>query len=45
NPSVEGLAFELEANDDTSRGMRTCGVAVFEVADWSLDGAHLTLFR
>src|SRR5690242_19331477 len=24
NPSIERLAWELEANDDTNRGMRTC---------------------
>ena len=45
NPSVEGLAWELEANDETNRGLRTSGVAVFEVADWALDGARMTLFR
>ncbi|MFN2537249.1 MAG: histidine phosphatase family protein [Mycobacteriales bacterium] len=45
NPSVERLAWELEANDDTNGGMRTCGVAVFEVADWSLAEARMTLFR
>jgi phosphohistidine phosphatase len=45
NPSVERLAWELEANDDTSSGMRTCGVAVFEVADWALTEARMTLWR
>ena len=45
NPSVERLAWELEANDDTNRGMRTCGLAVFEVADWSLADARMTLWR
>ncbi|MCW2673739.1 MAG: phosphohistidine phosphatase [Frankiales bacterium] len=45
NPSVARLAWELEANDETNRGMRTSGVAVFEVADWSLDGARMTTFR
>ena len=45
NPSVERLAWELEANDDTNRGMRTCGVAVFEVDDWTLAGARMTHWR
>jgi phosphohistidine phosphatase len=45
NPSFERLAWELEANDDTNRGMRTCGLAVFEVADWSLAGARMTDWR
>ena len=45
NPSVERLAWELEANDDTNRGMRTCGLAVFEVSDWSLADARMTLWR
>jgi phosphohistidine phosphatase SixA len=42
NPSIERLAWELEDNDDTNRGMRTCGIAVFEVADWTLAGARMT---
>ena len=42
NPSIERLAWELEANDDTNRGMRTCGVGVFEVADWTLAEARMT---
>ena len=45
NPSVERLAWELEANDQTDRGMRTCGVAVFEVASWQLDGARMTAWH
>ena len=45
NPSVERLAWELEANDDTNRGMRTCGLAVFDVDDWTLSGARMTLWR
>ena len=45
NPAVERLAWELEANDDTNRGMRTSGVAVFEVDDWSLSGARMTAWR
>jgi len=45
NPSIERLAWELEANDDTNRGMKTCGLAAFEVADWSLADARMTLFR
>lgn len=45
NPSVERLAWELEANDDTNRGMRTCAVAAFEVADWTLADPRMTLFR
>ena len=45
NPSIERLAWELEANDDTNRGMRTCGLAVFEVDDWTLAGARMTDWR
>lgn len=45
NPGVERLAWELEANDDTTRGMRTCGIAVLEVADWELSGARMTDWR
>jgi phosphohistidine phosphatase len=45
NPSIEQLARELEANDDTSRGMRTCGVAVFDVADWTLGDARMTAWH
>ena len=45
NPSIERLAWELEASDDTNRGMRTCALAVFEVADWTLTDARMTLFR
>ena len=45
NPGVERLAWELEANDDTNRGMRSCGIAVFEVADWELSGARMTAWR
>jgi phosphohistidine phosphatase len=42
NPSLERLAWELEDNDDTNRGLRPCGVGVFEVRDWTLSGARLT---
>jgi phosphohistidine phosphatase len=39
NPAIEQLAWELDdsdqARDRTNRGMRTSGVAVFELADWS----------
>lgn len=45
NPGVERLAWELEANDDTNRGMRTCGIGVFEVDDWELSGARMTAWR
>jgi phosphohistidine phosphatase len=45
NPSIEQLAWQLEPNDETSRGMRTCGVAVFEVADWTLGGARMTAWH
>jgi phosphohistidine phosphatase len=45
NPSVERLAWELEVNDDTNKGMRTCGLAVFDVADWSLAEPSMTLWR
>lgn len=45
NPGIERLAWELEANDDTNRGMRTCGIAVFEVDDWTLAGARMTDWR
>jgi phosphohistidine phosphatase len=45
NPSIERLAWELEANDDTNGGMRTCGVAAFEVDDWALAEARMTLWR
>jgi phosphohistidine phosphatase len=45
NPSLERLAWELEDNDDTNRGMRTCGLAVFEVADWTLADPRMTDWR
>jgi phosphohistidine phosphatase SixA len=45
NPSVEQLAHELEATDQTNRGMRTSGVAVFEVSGWHLEQASLTHWR
>jgi len=45
NPSIERLAWELEANDDTNRGMRTCGIGVFDVDDWTLTGARMTDWR
>ncbi|MCU1600335.1 MAG: phosphohistidine phosphatase [Frankiales bacterium] len=45
NPGVERLAWELEANDDTNRGMRTCGIGVFEVAGWDLSGARMEAWR
>lgn len=49
NPSVERLAWELDdsdaARDQTSSGMRTSGVAVFEVSGWDLAQARLTDFH
>ena len=45
NPSIERLAWELEDNDRTNQGMRTCGLAVFDVDDWTLAGARMTLWR
>lgn len=45
NPSIERLAWELEANDATNRGMRTCGLGVFEVEAWDLAGARMTAWR
>ena len=45
NPGVERLAWELEVNDDTNRGMRTCGIGVFEVAGWDLSCARMEAWR
>ena len=45
NPAVERLAYELEATDETVQGMRTCGIAVFEVSGWDLADARLTAWR
>ena len=45
NPGVERLAWELDdspvAREQLDRGLRTCAVAVFRVADWSLGDAVL----
>ncbi len=39
NPSIERFAWELDesdaARDSTNRGMRTSGVAVFELSSWT----------
>lgn len=46
NPGVEQLAWALDesdsARDRTNTGMRTSGVAVFEVSGWDLQSARLT---
>jgi phosphohistidine phosphatase len=49
NPSIERLAWELDdaepARDRTDRGMRTCGVAVFELSGWGAETGTLVAFR
>jgi phosphohistidine phosphatase len=49
NPSVEQLAWELddsdEARDRTNRGMRTSGIAVFELDAWGDTHGRLTDFE
>ncbi len=49
NPSIEKLAWYLDdsdaARDRTNSGMRTSGVAVFELESWGVKGATLTDFR
>ena len=49
NPGVEQLAWELDdgqaARDRTNRGMRTSGVAVFELASWGDAHGTLTAFE
>jgi phosphohistidine phosphatase len=45
NPSIEQLSHQLDPTEETNRGMRTSGVAVFEVDSWDLAVARLTAFR
>ena len=49
NPSVERLAWELDdsdaARDRTNRGLRTSGVAVFELDSWQDHHGRLVAFE
>jgi phosphohistidine phosphatase len=45
NPAVEQLAYALDPTDQTVKGMRTCGLAGFEVSGWDLAEARLTAWR
>lgn len=49
NPSLERLAWELDANDQardtTNRGLSTSGVAVFELDSWTASQGQLIAWR
>ena len=49
NPSVEQLAWELDDSDEargkTDRGLRTSGVAVFELDAWTSERGRLVGFE